>query len=331
MCCGGVLGLSGYSGARSVLEGARRVRVVSHHDLDGVASAALLVRWARSRGVEARYRLVSVSVAYKTLLGEVRAAASDSSVVVAADISPRGRGDAEALASALRWGQRLVWLDHHVWDPATVRVLEDAGAVIVVDRSKVTAEIACRVIGCQDDVFAKTIMEAARADDSCTSDHLGLAPKWRLVLRILGPREARRAVEALARGELWPGWADELYRMHAPGYYDEIRSKTTVNTYTFNGVRVVVVTPPPTANACDVETILGRPENADVMVLLYPKGISIRSLGPYRADCIAARLGGGGHPRAAGAKRPSTTMGPAQIARIIANAAKECTENKEGT
>ena len=297
---------------------------MTHVDLDGAAAAAVLLRWARGRGARATVRATGARGVYKAVLGELRRGASEAATVVAMDTSPGGRAAAEALATGLRLGSRLAWLDHHVWEPGEREALEKAGAVAVLDRSRVTAEIACRLVDCMDDEVSRTIVEAARADDSCSEDPLGLAPRWRLVLRVLGPREVPRVAEALARGELWPGWAEEVYRKHAPSYYEEIRRNTTVNTYSFDGLRVAVVTPPPRANACDVERTIGTPD-ADLVVILYPRGLSIRSLGGLRADCIAKKLGGGGHPKAAGAPRPSTTMGAAQVARMVARAAEGCT------
>ena len=312
-----------YRRAGVMLRSARRLRVVSHLDLDGVGAAAILARSARLRGGRASISVTGARGVYKAVLRELRHAAAEGGLVVAADVSPGGRGAAAAVASGMRYGQRLLWLDHHVWEPGVVEELERAGALVLIDRSRVTAEIAYLVSGLEGDETAKTIVEVARADDSCTEDPLGLAPKWRLVLRVLGPREAARAAEALARGDLWPDWADKLYREHSQRYYDEIRRLTSVNTYEFEGLRIAVLTPPPRANACDVETIV-EPPDADLLLVLYPRGISIRSLGRLRADCIAKKLGGGGHPKAAGAPRPSTTMGAAQVARMVARAAEGC-------
>ncbi|BES82279.1 hypothetical protein [Pyrodictium abyssi] len=311
--------------AWGLLEAARRLHVVSHVDLDGLAAAALLLRWARRRGIEARHSVAGVRGLYRMLRRALQEAAGQpGSLVVVADLSPRGRDDAEAIAGLLRWGQRLLWIDHHEWPEGAREALERAGAVVVHDRSRVTAEIACSVARCEGDDLE--LVGLARADDSCAEDPRGLAERWRLVLRHLDWEGLRRAAEALAQGELWPDWVREVYEREAPSYYSEIREKTSVDRYEFNGLRVAVVTPPPRASGCDVQRLglVPGPEEADVAVILYPRGISIRTWGQLRADCIASRLGGGGHSHVAGAPRPSTTMGPAQIARMVANAAEEC-------
>jgi len=317
-----------YRRARVLVSSARRLVVVHHVDLDGAAAAAIL---ARGAGAPARFRVTGVRGVRRAVLSELRAAAGSGALVAVADVSPGGRGDAEAIASGLRWGQRLVWLDHHVWDEGALESLRAAGAVVVLDRGRVTAEIACRVTGCVDEV-SRRIMEVARADDSCSVDPLGLAPKWRLVLRVAGPRAAERAAESLARGELWPRWADELYREKASEYYEEIRRGLSIHSYSFDGLRVAVAVPPARASACDLEQLglLPGPSEADVLVVVYPRGLSIRTWGGLRADCIASQLGGGGHHNAAGAPRPSTTMGWAQIARMVARAAEKCRQQGGG-
>lgn len=314
-----------YEKATELLEAARRLHAVSHVDLDGLVSAALLLRWARRRGIEAKHDVAGVRGLYRMLRRALQEAAGrPGTVVVVVDLSPGSRADAEAVAGLLRWGQRLVWIDHHEWPEGAREALERAGAIVVHDRSRVTAEMACAVARCTSE--DRTLVEIARADDSCSEDHLGLADKWRLVLRHLDWEGLRRAAGALAEGSLWPDWAREIYEREAPSYYQEIREKTSVNSYEFNGIRVVVVTPPPRASGCDVQRLglVPGPGEADVAVILYPRGISIRTWGQLRADCIASRLGGGGHSHVAGAPRPSTTMGPAQIARMVANAVEGC-------
>ncbi|BEP16910.1 DHHA1 domain-containing protein [Pyrofollis japonicus] len=319
--------------AREALESGSRIHVVSHVDLDGLSSAAIIMRWARSKGKEVAHSVAGVrglyTMAKRALQG---AAGKPGTVVVIADLSPRGRGDAEAIATLAKYAKSVIWLDHHVWEEDVETVLEKHGVIVIRDRSKVTAELACFLTECWNDEVSKKLVEIARADDSCSEDPYGLADKWRLVLRYLDWEGLRRAAQSLSRGELWPDWAREIYEKEAPSYYREIREKTSVLIESFNGIRVAVVTPPPRASACDVQRLGATPgpDKADVVVIVYPKGLSIKTWGRLRADCIAAKLGGGGHSNVAGAPRPSTTMGSAQIARMVANAAKECLSQSLG-
>jgi hypothetical protein len=320
--------LEAASEARRVLEEARRLHVVSHVDLDGLVAAALLLRWAARRGVEAEHDVAGARGLYRMLRQALqRAAGKPGTVVVVADLAPRALSDATAIASLLRRARaKLVWLDHHEWPEGSAEALEKAGALLVRDRSRVTAEIACTVTDCHGDSYERMLVEVARADDSCSDDPHGLADRWRLVLRLAGWEGLRWAAKSLAEGDTWPEWARRIYEEHAPSYYEALRSRTSVNFYSFNGVRVAVMTPPPEVSGCDVQRFGPKvgPSEADVVVILYPKGLSIRTWGKLSASCIASKLGGGGHSHVAGAPRPSTSMGAAQIARLIARLALEC-------
>ena len=313
--------------ARELLRGAARIHVVSHVDLDGLSSAAIIMRWARKMGKEVSHSVAGVRGLYTMVKRALQEAAGrPGTVLVVADLAPRSRGDAEAIASLAKYAKGVVWLDHHVWDASARKPLEEKGVIVIHDRRRVTAEIACRLIDCWSDEVPRKLAEIARADDSCSDDPYGLADKWRLVLRHLDWAGLRRAAESLSRGELWPSWANEIYEREAEGYYREIREKTSVIVERFSGVRVAVVTPPPRASACDVQRlgVTPGPSEADVVVILYPRGLSIKTWSKLGADCIASKLGGGGHSNVAGAPRPSMTMGAAQIARMVANVAAEC-------
>ncbi|RUM47573.1 MAG: hypothetical protein DSY37_02105 [Hyperthermus sp.] len=319
-----------YALARRVIEAAGKIRLVSHIDLDGIAAAAIIARWAKSRGVEFSYRATGVRGVYRAVRDELRRAAAEAAAVVVADVSLRSRDEADALTSALKWGQRLVWLDHHVWDPSVRTVLEEAGALILVDRERVTASIACLIAQCGRDEVSRIIEEVARADDSCSNDPYGLAERWRLVLRVLAPRNASRVFEAFVSGTLWPQWAEKVYAENAASYYGELREKTRIHKYSFDGLEIQVATVPPKASACDVERLFAGVIEADVIVILYPSGMSIRTMRKgLRADCIASKMGGGGHATVAGAPRPSLTLGPAHIARMIHYAAVKCLNEGE--
>ncbi len=308
------------------LAAADRVHVVAHADVDGLAAAAILVRWARSEGKEASWDVVGVRGLYRVLVARMREAlgAPARTAVVVADVAPRA-GDAYVYASLVRPGRvDLVWVDHHEWPEAARRALSSAGALLVLDAGDVAAALACRLVGCWGDPASARLVELARHDDGCRRDPEGLAERWRVVLRSLPPDALGRVVGDLARGDLWPRWADELYRGRREAYEREVAS-TRVEVYEHEGVRVAVATPPPSVSPCDLDLagVLPGPGEADVVVVLYPRSVSIRTWGDVSADCVARRMGGGGHRGAAGAPR-DPGLGPAQVARMVARLAAEC-------
>jgi hypothetical protein len=308
------------------------LHVVAHSDLDGVASAAIIVRWARSQGKEASWDVVGVRGLYRTLVSRMRMLLGrpGSTLIVVADMSPRV-SDVPVYLSLVRRGKlEMVWIDHHEWSSELRSLLERNGVHIYLDRRDVTAALACRLLGCSSDPVSRRLVEMARYDDSCSPDPEGLSERWRVVLKMLPPEKLARVVEDLASGRLWPSWADEVYRSSYASYYESVRS-THVSTYAYEGVRVAVASPQPNVSPCDLDLagILPGPREADVVVVLYPRSLSIRTWGRLSADCIARKMGGGGHRNAAGAPRPSLSMGPAQLARLVARYARECGQGEE--
>ncbi len=318
--------------AELVLE-ADRVHVIAHTDLDGLASAAIIARWARSKGKHVSWDVTGVRGLFKTLVSRMRLLLGQPgrSLIVVVDMAPR-QSDALVYVSLVKPGKlELAWIDHHEWSSEVKSVLERAGVKVYVDRSDVTAMNVCRLLGCSD-VVVRRLAELARYDDSCTPDPEGLVEKWRIVIRSIGFQELSRVIESLSKGDLWPNWADAVYKTVSIKYYESLRS-TSKSVYEFEGLRVAVVTPPPNVSPCDLDLagVLPGPREADVVVILYPRSISIRTWGSLNANCIARLLGGGGHRHAAGAPRPSLTMGSAQIARMVAKAAKECREGENAS
>ncbi len=315
-----------YARAREVIAKARRITIVHHIDLDGIGAAAVVARAARRWGASVKLLPTGARSARRSIVRALRSSGPLGAVVVA-DLSPGGSGDAASIASALRLG-RLVWFDHHAWEEKSRRMLEEAGAVLVLDRRRVTADIACLAVRCRGDPVSEKIVEIALADDSCRPHPL--AEKWRIVLRILGPRSAARAAEALASGILWPDWAGEVYEKRAEEYFGRLRGSTRLFRYEFQGVKVAVLVPPPEISGCDLERAGLVPGDVDVAVIAYPRGLSIRTMGGADASCVAGQLGGGGHSEVAGAPRPSLSMGPGQLARMVARAFMACRAEGDG-
>jgi len=309
------------------LEKARRLYIIFHGDLDGIIGAALLARWAESRGsrwelhhstVRALPRVVrSVANRARSMLGRPG--------VALVDLAIQSVSDAILYSRYLR-GMPAAWFDHHPWPEGAAERLLEAGVEVYHYRDMVSAELVARALGLSDEYSVK-LVEVAKADDTCEPGD-SVADRWRIVLRSL--RDPRKAVEAFIRGELWPEWAEKLYSETAPRYLEEAeRSASRLHVYEHDGRRVAVILMEPGVDVCTVQKLLWSrgwdPERVDVEIYVYPRALSLRSV---RVDvsCIAKKLGGGGHKRAAGAPRPSQSMGEAQLARLVANLVGECVE-----
>ena len=309
----------------TILERARFITIVFHGDLDGVAGAALLARWASSRG--ARYRLVHSTVRglrriLRDVVNSLRSMGGGGVALV--DLSLQGVSDAILYAQYLR-GLPAAWFDHHPWPEEAEEKLRNAGVELHRRRDRVSAELVADALGLRDE-YSKRLVEAARADDTC-EPRVSIADKWRIVLRYLD--NPVKAAEALASGELWPDWAEKLFREKGVEYLRMAESVADrLRVYEFEGVRIAVVVMEPGVDVCTVQKVLWRrgwsSEKVDVELYIYPRAVSIRS-SRIDASCIARRLGGGGHRRAAGAPL-RYSYGEASLARQVAMYAKLCSQ-----
>ncbi|HIP65607.1 MAG TPA: hypothetical protein EYH08_03665 [Pyrodictium sp.] len=315
--------------ARERLKSASRLVVVAHSDLDGIASAAVLRGWFLGLGGlrSVEVHVTGVRGLYRSLRRLAREAASRPDTVIAVlDMAPSSRSEAVAIASFFRGGRvGLVWIDHHEWVEGAREELERVDGVVVVDKSVPTSTLVCRVVGCGEGGQLAAIARLGALDDACVGDEL--VSRWRIVLRYMDFNQMVRAIEELSRGNLWPQWVEDYYNSVVEEYRNMLRQAAkSKHVFTFNGIRIAVVIPPPRISACDLELAgIAKPEDVDIVVIVYPKGISIRTRETLDAACIARKLGGGGHARAAGAPRTFPSMGAGQIARQIAALASECT------
>ncbi len=310
----------------STLGRAKLIAIVFHGDLDGVAGAALIARWAEARG--GRWLLFHSTVRglrkrLREVVNKLRSGLHGAGIVLV-DLAVGSRSDAILYAQLLR-GLRAAWFDHHPWPPGAADYLLRAGVEVYHARDLVSAELVARALGLSDE-YSRRLVEVAKRDDTCQPGE-GLEDKWRVVLRALD--DPGKAVEALAAGELWPEWAERIYEAEAPKYWGLVEDVAgRLRVYEHDGVKVAVIPMEPSVDVCSVQKALWKrgwsPDKVDVEVYVYPRAVSIRSM-RVDASCIARLMGGGGHRRAAGAPlRYSYT--DARLARQIAMYALKCME-----
>ena len=310
--------------------------IVTHTDLDGVGSAAaMLASTGRSPG-EATILYAEPYNVHESL-ETVLEHAERGDLVAVSDLGPNRRSfprAVEAVRGLTGRGVRVEWYDHHVWSPDEQEVLRRAGATLVVDTSTcatgVVARNAPRLHGTEPPAWLPELERAVCAADLWRWDH-PLAPKLFRVAdaRHEDGREAwrNRLVEKLATGTLWDSELEE-----------KLQEYITLELANYGRIMgTVYVTPPPCRVAAAYKE-RGPPSNsfigasllsryrADIAVIVRSNGaVSLRSR-TVDVQVIAKRLGGGGHPRAAGAKAgisivvriASVILGKRRISRSIA-------------
>lgn len=286
------------------------VVVVTHTDLDGVASAAIYHRVAGLvPGVETR---LVMTEPYR--LHRVLRSIGDAGRVAIMDLGPNASTFDEildALASMARRGVRIEWYDHHRWEERWVAGLREAGVKVFIDTGTcaagVVARFASKLYDVEVDDTTEKLVKATCAADLWRWDD-PLAPRlYRVIDRYKGARGdewKRKLVKGFFEGALW--WPDldealdEYLRLEFRGFEKALRNTIVED---LGGCRAAFsLKDPGPPNASILGNALIDRLGADLVVIVRRRGrgMSLRSRDVNVRE-IAYRLGGGGHPRAAGA------------------------------
>ncbi len=286
--------------------------IITHTDLDGVgsATAALLVTGRNPKEATIFY---AEPYNLHEILGQVQEYVSSNDLLILADLGPNRDSFDESVRiinELVRKGVRVEWYDHHIWPQTLVDKAKSAGAIVVVDTDTCATGVVLRhggqLHGVDMDEYMKELEAAVCAADLWRWDH-PLAPK---LFRIADTRyeEGKNAwrdklIEKFASGTLWDEELEEKLEEYVNLELENF-NKTYRNAYiTSVPCKVAATMKPqgPPSNSFIGASLLSR-YNADIAVIIRDNGgLSLRS---KRVDVqkIALRLGGGGHPRAAGAK-----------------------------
>lgn len=288
------------------------VYVVTHTDLDGIGSAAVYLRMARRR--PGREATIAFTEPYElhNLLSDLSKYMESGDLLVVTDLGlneDTRRPIAEIIADIVGKGVRVEWYDHHVWEEDDIKSLAKLGAAIHVDRSTcatgVVAKYAPAKWRVSLDEFTLELVDAVCSADLWRWNN-SLSPK---LFRAAGSREASnewrlKILEKFLEGVIWD---DELERKLEDYVNEELKNMTSIlaTVYVANskGVKIAVAYKEngPPANSIVGALLLSR-FKADIAVIMRPNGgLSLRSR-RVNVQRIASKLGGGGHPRAAGAR-----------------------------
>lgn len=289
--------------------------IVTHNDLDGLGSAAAYLR-IRGLSLEDSTLIFAEPYELHTTLQSLIDNVAEGDTIAIMDLGMNAenmRHVIEYTSSLLEQGAEIEWYDHHIWGPEAEE-LRGLGARVYIDTATcatgVVAKYASLIYGysLNSDPALLELVRAVCAADLWRWDH-HLAPK---LFRIVGnegknsegEKWRRFLVEKFREGTLW---CEEFEEALASYVNKELRSYHKVLASIANAskgaCRVAAVTKPrgPPANSLIGAMILSR-FNANIAVIIRENGaVSLRSR-TLNVQRIASILGGGGHPRAAGAK-----------------------------
>ncbi|MET1128690.1 MAG: hypothetical protein ABWW70_05180 [Thermoproteota archaeon] len=290
---------------------AKDVHIVTHTDLDGIASAAVYLRLLSKSSAhgEADVTFAEPYNLHKVLstLGQVRRLAI-------MDLGP----NADTVNNILRelsrlrsTAESLEWYDHHKWEDSWLSSARSVGVRVYIEgdtcAAGVVARRAAEVLGVKPDEHIERLVRATCAADLWVWDD-PLAPRlYRVVDRYRGPQGdmwRRHLLEKFSQGELWWGELDEaLHEYLKLELENASRSLRTVIVDAVRSCRIAVVLKPrgpPSASILGGMLINRFGADVAVVVKTSGNGLSLRSR-TVNVRKIAYTLGGGGHPRAAGA------------------------------
>lgn len=283
--------------------------VVTHTDLDGVASAAVYLRIAGVKPSDATvlyaepYNLDEVLESYVDYMDS-----GDTLAIMDLGVNTSVFDRVLSIIRGLRErGVEVEWYDHHVWGEEADK-LRSLGVKLFVDRSTcatgVVARYSSKLRGVELDDYVEELVSAVCAADLWRWTH-HLAPK---LFRVLGRRDEdewrSKLLEKFYSGTLWD---DEMNERLEDYVNNELRGYSrllkSVQVIGDGGCRVAAVYKKegPPSNSMIGATLLYRFQ-ADIAVVARENGaLSLRSRS-VDVQKVAALLGGGGHPRAAGAR-----------------------------
>jgi len=288
--------------------------IVTHTDLDGAGSAASAII-AFGRKPEEATIIYAEPYNIHEKLRDIAEYVGDGDILVISDLGPNKSSFEETvriLAEIAGRGGRVYWYDHHIWADEDVEAVEKAGARITVDTSTcatgVVARYATQHAGSEYTDYLRELESAVCAADLWRWNH-PLAPKLFRVADSRYSDEDRsewrdRLVAKLALGTLWD---DEMEDRLQDYVSKELAgfNKVLSTTYVADGKKCRVAAAfkrrGPPSNSFIGASLLSRYQ-ADIAVIVRSNGgISLRSR-RVNVQLIARELGGGGHPRAAGAR-----------------------------
>ena len=248
--------------------------VVSHSDVDGVVSAALIHRISKDVKVIGCY-LSSIRALTRSLnLAVNNVLVNGASHLIISDLNIASNNQLQVVKSILSKltgiGVEVYWFDHHRWFEKYIKELEEIGVYMHIDENLVAAEIIAKYFNINDPYSLK-LVELAVDDDRFINEN-PLSTKWRRVLRWYDWSFRRKAVKALAEGDIWPKWADEAYKAIEEQYNNMLKKIVEeLKVVNINEYRTAIIfNVPGKIHPGDIHLeLLSRGLEADIYILVY--------------------------------------------------------------
>ncbi len=275
--------------------------VITHTDLDGVTSSSLVLKHLRNNygvtKVDVRFtqphrlhKLLKTVKSTNVFICDLGVNTNTYNVVV------------DEVRRLISNGATIYWFDHHIWDDGWVASLRELGVKLYIDNSTCSAGVVVRYLNLNDDVSLALARAACSVDLWLFNDPLGNFLSRYVVCRNDGTWR-RYLINKLLD---FNGYIDdEIKRCAEKVVVRELKIMEKVLKEVIitdvKGIKLAF-----TMKLWDdgstsyIAHYLMSKVNTDVVIVCKESSLSIRSRDLNIRD-LAVKLGGGGHPHAAGA------------------------------
>ncbi len=323
------------SGASNTPSKITKLLSISHDkDVDGLNSAAIVRRYANSKGLKHEVMLTDYG-GFEKVFSKV--ASYRNTLIIVTDL---GMDDTElekiydGLSHAVAQGCRLVWLDHHQWSDTSAKKILSLGnkPVLKVNHEYCAAEIAFKVLMPRDEISKdlariahdtdfnyREIDVASALTDALSVIRFGALDRREDLTEALKPLLTSLADEGVSGvwDESVKRFKDSLLSKRVDHYRKDRAKKMKKSLAGHNDIEihdrlVRMIELPSGVTTTDIGTFLSNPETlrtfgdglkvADLLISISQGGMLGFRRGSERVLCNAAAnlFDGGGHPYAAG-------------------------------
>jgi len=278
---------------------AKVISLTHGKDLDGIASAAIVLRYANKIGCDFKVFFSEPQLLHVTL--ENLPIETNVSEIIVSDLG-LNKNLLDKINRILKdikgnYQVKIRWFDHHLWNHEVKVKIEKLIDELIVNERFCSAELVQRILLPDDAIAAKVALLARDADFSIFSNEI--SKKLSKIISYRGmPLEA--LVEMLSKGTFWNSELEKKFREIISEEKKMLRKcLRTLESYNIKEFKVALVKG--SISAGEIADILAE-KGYDIIVIISPEGkVSLRrgnesiNLVP-----IAEKLNGGGHPFAAG-------------------------------
>jgi len=282
------------------LKNSRRKGIITHWDIDGLASAVIL-----SRALNPERKILSSVNSVSRYIEELLSLGLNE--IWIADLNPASSMKNQlnmAFEKARRLGVRLYWFDHHQWSQDVAGLFKQYSEIVFLmnDPSKVASGIVANYLGVGGDEYYRKLISLAY-DDDFFENKFEITRVYRRVLKWDGWDIRYRVLESLLQGDLEPRWLIDYYVSEVKNVYENLIREAIgrMEIVEKNGVKLLIFpdVDPRVHPGELIEVVVKQGFLAHAYVVRYPRGISLRS-DYVDVSQIASLYGGGGHSRVAG-------------------------------